>query len=250
MKRLLLLAALIPAFGADALPSADSILNHYVEATGGAAAYSKVKSEIVTGKIEFPALGLKGDMVRYSSGPENYFVTADLAGIGKIESGVSHGVVWENSALQGPRIKSGEERAQALIEAALIGSHDWRKLGFKAETAALEPVDGEDCYKVILTPPEGKPMTVYFQKKSGLAVKTVAIAASQMGDIPLEAVMSDYKDFNGLLYPVKTLQTVVGQTILYTTDKIQFNEEIPASRFELPAEIKALADKAKDKTAK
>jgi hypothetical protein len=243
MKRLLLFAALIPAFGADALPSADSILNRYVEVTGGAAAYNKIKSEIVTGKIEFPALGLKGDMVRYSSGPENYYVTADLAGIGKIESGVSHGVVWENSALQGPRIKTGEERAQAMIEAGLIGAHDWRKLGFKAETAGMEAVDGEDCYKVVLTPREGKPMTVFFQKKSGLAVKTVAVAASQMGDIPLEAVMSEYKDFNGLLYPVRTLQTAVGQTILYTTDRVEFNPDIPASRFDLPAEVKALAEK-------
>jgi hypothetical protein len=124
MKRLLLFAFLIPAFGADALPAADTVLNRYVEVTGGLAAYEKVKSEIVTGKIEFPALGLKGDMVRYSSGPDNYYVTADLAGIGKIESGVSHGVVWENSVLQGPRIKTGEERAQALIEARLIGEHD------------------------------------------------------------------------------------------------------------------------------
>src|SRR5579872_7072298 len=131
-KHLWLLAFLMPAFGADPLPSADSVLNRYVEVTGGTAAYSKIKSEIVTGKIEFPALGLKGDMVRYSSGPENYYVTADLPGIGKIESGVSHGIAWENSVLQGPRIKAGEERTQALIEAELVGAHDWRKLGFKA----------------------------------------------------------------------------------------------------------------------
>jgi hypothetical protein len=251
MKHILLLAFVIPAFGADALPSADAVLNRYVEATGGLAAYSKVKSEIVTGKLEFPALGLKGDMVRYSQGPDNYYVTADLPGIGKIESGVSHGLVWENSVLQGPRIKSGEERSQALIEAALIGTHDWRKLGFKAEMAGVEAIDGEDCYKIVLTQKEGKPMTVFFQKKSGLAVKTVAIAASQMGDIPLDATMSDYKDFNGLMYPTKTLQTVVGQTILYTTDAIRFNEDIPASQFDLPEDIKALAAKGeKDKAGK
>jgi hypothetical protein len=256
MKHILLFAFLIPAFGADPLPSADSVLNHYVEATGGAAAHAKITSEIETGKVEFPALGLKGDTVHYSSGPDNYYTTADLPGIGKIEGGVSHGIVWENSVLQGPRIKSGQEREQGLMEAALIGAHDWRKLGFKGTVAGVEAIDGEDCYKVVLTRPESKPMTVFFQKKSGLAVKTVLVAASPMGDIPMEAVMSDYKDFNGLMYPAKTLQSVVGQTILYTIDRIQFNEEIPASRFDLPEEIKTLAAKAdaeksgKDKAGK
>jgi len=245
MRHLLLLAFVLPAFGADPLPSADAVLNRYVQVTGGTAAYEKVKSEIMTGKIEFPNLGLKGDLTRYSSGPDNYYMVADLAAIGKIESGVSHGIVWENSVVQGPRIKTGEERSQALVEAALVGSHDWRKLGFKAEVSGVEAVDGEDCYKVVLTRPEGKPMTVYFQKKSGLAVKTVAIAASQMGDIPLEAVMSDYKDFNGLLYAAKTVETAVGQTILYTTESIQFNADIPASKFDLPDDIKALAEKQK-----
>jgi hypothetical protein len=243
MKHLLFLAFVIPAFGADALPSAESVLNRYVEVTGGTAAYEKVKSEIVTGHIEFPGLGLKGDMTRYSAGPDNYYVTAELAGIGKIDSGVSHGIAWDNSVIQGARIKTGEERSQALVEAALIGSHDWRKLGFKAQLAGVEAIDGEDCYKVTLARDEGKPITVFFQKKSGLAVKTVAIAASPLGDIPLEATMSDYKAFNGLLYPMKTLQTAVGQTILYTTDKIQFNVDIPASRFDLPDEVKALQEK-------
>ncbi|HEY4359477.1 MAG TPA: hypothetical protein VGN17_00830 [Bryobacteraceae bacterium] len=245
MKHLLFLAFMLPAFGADPLPSADAVLNRYVQATGGSAAYEKVKSEIMTGKLEFPGLGLKGDLTRYSSGPDNYYMVAELAAIGKIESGVSHGIVWENSVVQGPRIKTGEERSQALVEAALVGSHDWRKLGFKVEMGGVEALDGEDCYKLILTRPEGKPMTVYFQKKSGLAVKTIAVAASQMGDIPFEAVMSDYKDFNGLLYPTRTSQTVVGQTIVYITENIQFNADIPASKFDLPDDIKALAEKQK-----
>ena len=250
MKHLLLLAFVVPSFAADELPSADAVLNRYVEVTGGIEAYKKVKSEIATGKLEFPGLGLKGDLTRYSSGPDQYYVDVEIAAIGKIESGVSHGIVWENSVVQGPRIKSGEERTQAIVEAALVGSHDWRELGFKAEMAGVEPLNGEDCYKVILKRPEGKPMTVYFEKKSGLAVKTVAIASTQMGEIPLEAVMSDYKDFNGLKYPGKTIETAVGQTIQYTIDAIQFNVDIPASKFALPPEIQALADKEKDKATK
>ena len=48
----------------------------------------------------------------------------------------------------------------------------WRTLYAKVETAGMEPQDGEDCYKVVLTPEGEKPETMYFSKKSGLLIKT------------------------------------------------------------------------------
>ena len=43
-----------------ALPKADTILTQYVEATGGKAAYEKIKSRVATGTIEVPAANIKG----------------------------------------------------------------------------------------------------------------------------------------------------------------------------------------------
>ena len=40
----------------------------------------------------------------------------ELEGVGKIESGMDKGVVWEKNLMLGARIKSGTERAQALRE--------------------------------------------------------------------------------------------------------------------------------------
>ena len=56
----------------------------------------------------------------------------------------------------------------------------------KAETLGSETVNGEDCYKVLLTPNEGKPETRYFDKKSNLLVKLTMQLPSPMGEVPTD----------------------------------------------------------------
>jgi len=110
--------------------------------------------------------------------------------------------------------------------------------------AGVETIGGEPCYKVVLTPAEGHAETMYFQKKSGLLVKTTMVAVNQMGEIPVESAVSDYKSFDGLRVPTKVTQKAGGQEFTITIQSVRTNVEIPADRFEPPAEIKALLDKA------
>jgi zinc protease len=235
----------IPIFGADeALPAAATILDRYVDVTGGKAAYEKHKTEIETGKLEFGALGLKGTLLTYSAEPDQHYSRMDLDGIGKVEMGVSGGVAWENNSISGPRIKTGEERAQALRDARINAPYHWRELYPKVETTGAEIVEGEDCYRVLLTPAEGNPETMYFGKKSGLLKKTTVIATSQLGDVPAELIASEYREFGGILVPAKMKQKAAGQEFTITIDDVKVNREFPPERFALPAEIKALLNQA------
>ena len=228
-----------------ALPTAESLLDRFIEVTGGKAAYEARKSEIVNGKVEFAAMGLKGDMVTYYEG-KKYYMAMNLAGVGKIETGVIDGVAWENSVLQGPRIKTGEERTQALREADMNATYRWRDLFTKAETTGQEVVEGEPCYKVMMTPPEGKPVTMFFEKNSGLMRKTSVIAASQLGEIAADSISTEYKRFEGILEPAKITEKVAGQEFTIVIDTVQANQPIPADKFELPAEVKALLARQKN----
>lgn len=241
----LLPGALSLAFAADPLPSPESILDRFVEVTGGKQMYEKRKSEIASGTLEYPAQGIKGTITRYESEPDNYYASIDISGIGKIEMGVTGGVAWESSAFLGSRIKNGEEKQQAIREATINATLNWRKLYPKVETAGVETLDGQECYKVVQTPAEGKPEVTYFQKKSGLAMKTTTVAVSPAGEIPVEVVVSEYKNFGGVLAPAKATQKAAGQEFTITWDKVQVNAEIPAERFTMPAEVRALIEKSK-----
>lgn len=228
----------------ETLPKAETILDHFVEVTGGKAAYEARKNEVATGTFEMSAQGIKGTMTIYSAPPDKSYRVIELDGVGKIESGTGDGVAWETNPMLGPRVLAGVEKAQNLREAAFNGQVDWRSLYTKAETAGTETVDGHECYKVVLTPAEGKPTTEYYDMKTGLEVKQSMITSSQqLGDVPAEATVSDYKEFNGILMATKIVTSIAGQEFTITTDSVKINQDIPADRFDPPAEIKALLKK-------
>jgi hypothetical protein len=240
-------AGVTSVYGADPLPSAESILDRYVQVTGGKQAYEKRKSEIAHGTVEFPALGIKGSMTRYAAQPDKYYYTVDIAAIGKMETGVTGSIAWENSAILGPRVKSGVERAEAIREGNMNATVNWRKLYPKVENQGIETIDGEECFKVVMTPAEGQPITGYYQKKSGLQVKLTTVASTQMGDIPVEMIATDYKNFGGILEPAKVIQKAGPQEFTMTLDRVEVNPAIPPETFALPAEVRALVNKNIDK---
>src|SRR5229473_8237464 len=120
-----LLACLVLS-AADALPKGEAILDKYIEVTGGKAAYEKKRSEISSAVMEFVGKGVKANMTMYHAEPNKSYSVVEIEGIGKIEEGTDGSVVWERSALKGPRVKTGEERAVSLRGAALQHDTHWR----------------------------------------------------------------------------------------------------------------------------
>src|SRR5882762_11423821 len=127
-----LLACLLLA-AAEPLPKAETILDKYIEVTGGKAAYEKKRSEISSAVMEFVGKGVKANMNTYHAEPNKSYSVVEIEGIGKIEEGTDGSVVWERSALKGPRIKTGEERAVALRAASIHHDTRWREFFETAE---------------------------------------------------------------------------------------------------------------------
>jgi hypothetical protein len=246
--RLSVLAAFAASFAAaQPLPKAETIIDRYNEVTGGKAAYQRHTYEMMTGTISFPAQGLGGKLTRYAMAPDNEYSALELGPIGKIESGFTNGVAWEKSSILGPRVKTGDERDQAAREALFDSQVGWRKIFPKAETLGSESINGEDCYKVLLTPPTGKPETRFYSKKSGLLLKTTTTAVSPMGEVAVEVEVSDYKNFDGILFPTQSKSKMAAQQMDMLITSVSFDQPAPAGTFDLPPEIKTLVDKAAGK---
>lgn len=236
----LLAAGALPA--ADELPKADTILDKYIEVTGGKAAYEKRHTEVSNGTMEFVGKGIKGTLTSYRSEPNKSYTEVDIQGIGKIQEGTDGTVAWSLSALQGPRLKEGEEKAGAVQAARFNAELNWRDL-YKAETTGLEQVDGKDCYKVKLTPKEGMTMTRFYDKQSNLLVKLVMKVKNPMGEFDVESKVSDYRKEGDILMPHRISQSAAGQEIAINIESVKHNAEIPKEKFDVPAEIKALMKK-------
>jgi hypothetical protein len=225
---------------ADALPTGEAILDKYIEVTGGKAAYEKKTTEVTTGVFEFTGKGVKAHITSYQAAPNKSYTAIEIDGIGKMEEGTDGSVVWERSAIKGPRLKLGEERAVSLRGANIQGDVRWRDFFQKVECTGVEPIDGHICYRVVLTPKDGQTETRYYDKKSYLLVRTNMILTNEMGEIPTEMSVSDYRRVDGVLMPFQLKQKVLGQEFTITHESIQINVEIPKERFALPDDVKAL----------
>jgi hypothetical protein len=242
---LALLAASLPLFGADeALPGVQPVIDHFIAATGGKAAWEARHAQVEHATIDFAKQGLKGSLTIYEAAPDKYLGVTELPGIGKISAGSNGDVAWENSALQGPRIKQGAEKADALREGAFNAPLHWQQLYVKGETTGSETVEGHDCFKVVFTPKEGKPIVEFYDKKSGLMLKTMATVTSQMGDVNAEILYEDYHKDGDVMSPHRLVNRAAQQEFVIQIDSIEVNPDLPKDRFDLPPEIQALLQKS------
>ena len=225
---------------AENLPKGEEVVDQYIEAIGGKAAFDKLHNSVSEGTMAVG--GIKGQLKLYQAAPNKSLLDVDLPGIGKITEGTDGETAWSNNAFTGARIKKGDERAQAL-RGATFNEAKWRDIYKSAKCEAEEDVDGKPCYKVKLTTPEGHVRTSWYDKKSHLLVKQASKETTPQGELEQESMISDYKKVDGVLVPHKLVQKASNQEIVMTLDKVQFNVDMPADRFALPDEIKKLKEK-------
>jgi hypothetical protein len=250
---LVLSAALtLPALRAraDDLPKGEEVLDQYVEATGGKAAYEKLKNRVSKGTMEITGAGVKGKVVANQAAPNKMATEIEFEALGKVKEGTDGINVWEINPITGDRIVDGEERAEKLRQNTFNPELHYKEMYAKVECTGVEDVNGKPAYKILLTPKpgEGKPATEFYDKESHLQVKGVQSAKSPMGEIEVEMFPSDYKKVDGVLMAHKVTQKVLTQEIVIAITEVKHNVDLPPDTFKIPDAAKALLEKkAKDK---
>lgn len=247
MRRRFLLASpllAIPAGWGQAAPvTAESVLDRYVAVSGGKAARMKARTQFMKTRVAMPAQGIQGTASEYRGDGISY-IEMEIPGVGKIEQGVHNGVVWEKSALMGPRLKEGDEKYLALRQAQLDADWNWRRYysATLAPSAAGEAPEPSD--KVVLTPKEGgSPETRWYSKKSGLLVKMSTTQKSQLGEISMEMLFSDYRNVGGVMIAFHNTVKAGPQQMEMVQEVVQNNVPIPAAKRTPPPDVQILIQK-------
>jgi hypothetical protein len=231
------------AAGAD-VPTGESLIDKFIENSGGSAAYAKTKNTAMSGTVAMPAQNISGSVTIFEEGDKSY-TAMDFAGIGKIEEGFDGQTAWQNSALQGPRILEGDEKISAQRGATLGLINNWKQVYSEARNLGPDSVDGKPAWKVEMIAKEGKPETFYFDRESGLLVRISAVFSTPMGQITTDARMSDYKPVNGIMTPFTLTEQAMNQNIVMHFRNVAYNATIPKNQFELPQAVKDLMNNRK-----
>jgi hypothetical protein len=227
----------------SALPTGEAVLTKYVEATGGVAAYDAIKNRVVHARMEIQGAAVVLGVTVYSAAPASLYTLVESEATGRIESGVSDGVAWENSAMRGPVVKDGLERDDALRDAIFDRIARWKEHLKSAECVGTTDVGGKPAYRVVATPKSGSPQTLYFDKDTGLLVRTEATVNSAAGAVAVVAEPGDFRKVDGVMLAFTSRMKVMGQERVVTIEKVEHNVALPDDRFALPPEIRALVKK-------
>lgn len=226
---------------AQALPTAQEVLDRHITAIGGKDAVMAISSLEQRGTLELAAMGISAELSMAAAKPNKMAMTMSIPGMGEMQQGFNGEVGWDNNPMSGARLAEGEEltnRKESASFAESFGLFDPAKFT-SMEVVEKTQYAGEEAYKVKLVRKVGRPSMEFYSVASGLRIGSQTTAVSPMGEIEINAVLGDYKQFGTVKMPTKLSQSQAGQDIVMVFSDVKFNE-VKDDAFALPEAVKAL----------
>ena len=219
---------------AAALPTADQVLDHYVQAIGGRAAWLKLNSRVSKGTIEIPAMNnLSGTVEIHEKAPNLMLAVINLGGAA-FEQGFDGNVGWSDNPQNGLRELSGGELDDARREANFYHAVELKKNYTKMTVKGIERVNEHDTYVVEATRAEGAPDRMYFDTQTGLMVRSVNQRYTTDGITEFTADVADYTEVDGVKLPFSVRQTGASATFIIRFTEVHHNLQLTDSQFAKP----------------
>jgi len=203
-------------------PTAEQLLDKYVQAAGGASAIDKVSSRVMKGTIDFGGRSLPIDI--YAKDPEKRISFTHMAE-GDSVTAFNGQEGWLTMSGHPLHEMRGSDLDGAAIDADLHLATHLQKMFREARTEGTEKIGDHDAY-VVVGQREGKPpIRLFFDKQSGLLVRLVRFGETALGWLPTQIDYADYRDVDGVKLPYRwTLARPSGR---FTIQVNELKQNIP-----------------------
>jgi photosynthetic reaction center cytochrome c subunit len=184
-------------------PTADQILDKYLQALGGVGPLSKVTSFAATGTSQgFRGFGGGGTVQIFAKAPDQRATIIKFdQSIGRQDAirtfdGRSGWVSAPLSVVPQYAL-GGSELDGAKLDAQLSFPTQVKKVLTQLRVGPPDNIDGKDVDVVQGNGSRGLVATLYFDKQSGLLIRMVRFGTSPIGRAPTQVDFSDYRDVPG-----------------------------------------------------
>jgi photosynthetic reaction center cytochrome c subunit len=219
--------------GATAGPTAEQLLDKYVQAVGGSVAIDKVTSRIMKGTIDFGGKSLPIDI--YSKNPDKRISFTHTPEGDSITAFDGHEGWLGTPGRPGAREMHGSELDAASIDADLHLATHLKTMFRELQVQGSESIGGHEAYVVVGQREGEPPLRLYFDEQSGLLVRLVRYGDTALGLLPTQIDYADYHDTNGVKIPYRwTLARPSGRFTIQVTD-VKQNVPVDDAKFAKPA---------------
>lgn len=226
---------ILPAGGA---PTADAVLDKYIQAVGGAARLANVTSVVAKGSYR----GFD-DFEMY---PLDIFAKApnQRTMIQHTQYGDQTTTYDGRSGWVAAPAETKPEPVMALTGSNLEGAGVDAELAFPGRikqvlggwvVGPLTVIGDRDVRIVQGKKASGLPIKLYFEEESGLLARLVRYSDSPVGRVPTQIDYEDYRNVSGIKIPFKWTSTWTDGRTVFELSSVQLNGSIDATRFAKPA---------------
>ena len=220
-------------------PSADQVLDKYIQAVGGAQRLAGLTSLVATGSaIGYGDLGGNADFSLFARSPNQRAIVISYKDTQRPSSVWSFdgrsGWIKTPRGLLGEYELVGSELDGARLEAQLLFPGRIKQALTNWRGAATRSIGDRDFAVVQGSGPRGFLATLYFDPKTGLLSRLVRYGPSPIGRMPTQVDYADYRDVGGIKFPFEIKFQWLDGRYTAKLNKIETNVAIDATKFGKP----------------
>jgi zinc protease len=218
---------------APALPTVDQVLDKYLVAMGGQAAFDKITSRTAKATIEIPDMGITGTMTMTEKAPNKALVVVEIAQM-TVREGTDGTVAWDENPQTGLRDKTGLELAE-YKRGSLFNIETKLKTAYpKMNVTCRDTVNGRPAIVIDAIPEQGSLVKIFFDSETGLILKQAGSRETPEGPITFESFYDDYRTVDGIKQPHTLRQVTSRFTSVIRITEMKHNVPVDDALFRKP----------------
>ena len=154
-------------------------------------------------------------------------------------SGYDGKTAWIVAPGQGAQVLDSTTATELKAQADFFGDYYDPARIKSAETVEITDFEGQRCYKVRLVHKDESEAFIYLDSASGFRVGQTQTAKMMGQEVQSTMLMSDYKDFGGIMIPTKRVQKLPMAEVVMNISNVEFDNVDPTT-YALPDAVKAL----------
>ena len=218
---------------AGSMPSVDDILARSVEAMGGAAAISAVKTRVMKGSVDIAGVSRGGSFETYALAPGKMLTVVQPNPSGTIKIGFNGKTGWQMAGRSVSALKGGD-LAALQRESDFYGPLRTKINFAKVTMPGMSKIGYREVYVLDLQPAVGPAERLYIDAETYLPVRLNTTRTVGRAQEPVEIYYDDWRTVDGIKYPFSTSQSSPSVKLGFTVKEIRHNVPVDAKMFEPP----------------
>jgi len=210
----------------------EQVINDYIAALGGSQKLKAIKTVSTT--MSSSIMGQEATIQSYKKTPNMYAQAITFSGM-IVQEQKTDGMIGMRAQMGNKQMmEPGEELEDLKSEATPFEQLEYNNGKYTLTLIGIENVDGVNCYKLSVKEPNGKDHTEYYDIKTNLLIKLVAVEQGPQGPITVSTDFKNYKEVAGIMVPhTLVVAGAMPAPMEMNISAMEFNGVIPADAFKV-----------------